>query len=221
MRNWLLLLLLLAPQTVFAQYKNAEFGGDISYWLVTKPSLKDSSGNYLRNDKLPFRASNGIRLGVESGFKLSEDHFWLIPRFNFGFLSYDGTDAYDRAAADEMGTLFAIQPEIAVRYVILTDQIRPYIQLGFSYMHLFSFSSTAGSNCAAGICSDPTVASGSNSSVYLPHSNIGGFHVQPGIEFIVARDIAIKVMVDMQYWLVFGAADNMSIAPGAGMTFFL
>ena len=215
----------LVPATAHAQYKNNSFGLDVGAWFITKPSLFDKQGNVLSPDNRPTRLANGLRIGAETSIKMSEDHWWFNVRINTGFLRYGGNSnsqnvaqQFDAAASDALGTLFAIQGQMGVRYVIFTDRIRPYVQGALSYMHIFSFSSLSNNTCtsAATYCS----STDSNTATFLPHNDIGMFHLQPGVEMIFTRDVALHFYLDLQHWLVFNAADNNAAVLGLGFIFF-
>lgn len=219
---------LLSPVTAAAQYKNNSFGLDLGGWLITKPSVVDEQG-YLRSlDERPVRLSNGLRLGGETNFKMADDHWWFVARVNVGILQYpslggssegDVEMSFDEAADAALGTLMGVQGSIGVRYVVLTDRFRPYLQGALSYMHLFSFATGADDACV-----DPVVcaagAGSSNFDTFLPHNDIGGVHLQPGVELIFTRDIAFHVFTDIQRWIIFNAEDNHAVVVGLGMIFF-
>jgi hypothetical protein len=215
---------LLTPSEALAQYKNNSFGLDIGGWLISKPSLLDKNGNVLPTDQRPTRLANGVRIGGETSVKMSEDHWWFTGRVNVGFLRYGGSksgdvaEQFDAAAGQTLGTLVGVQGMIGVRYVILTDRLRPYIQTSLSYMHLFSFTSAADDNCANtfSFCG----GTDSNVETFLPHNDIGAFHVQPGMELVFTRDTALHIYADMQHWIVFNAKDNNAVVIGVGIIWF-
>jgi hypothetical protein len=215
----------LVPATAHAQYKNNSFGLDVGAWFITKPSLFDQQGNVLQPNNRPTRLANGLRIGGETSIKMSEDHWWFNFRVNVGFLRYGGNSnsqdvaqQFDAAAASALGTLMAVQGQLGVRYVIFTDRFRPYVQGALSFMHLFSFSAAASNACTGGI----TYCTGtdSNTATYLPHNDIGMFHLQPGVEMIFTRDTALHFYLDLQHWIVFNAADNNAVVVGLGFIFF-
>jgi hypothetical protein len=217
--------LLLLPSLAHAQYKNTSFGFDVGAWLITKPSLLDDDGNIRSVNNRPIRLANGLRIGGEVDTKLSEDHWWFAARANLGLLRYNGsengsvTEQFDAAANDQLGTILGAQAQLGVKYVIFTDRIRPYIGSYLSYMHLFSFTSASGDTCANGLYG---ICDGANTfgNEFLPRTNVFGFHIEPGIEFIFTRDIAFKLSADMQRWIVFNADDNSSITIALGFVFF-
>ena len=215
----------LMPATAHAQYKNNSFGLDVGYWFITKPSLFDAQGNVLAPNDRPTRVSNGLRIGGETNFKMSEDHWWFNGRINVGFLHYGGnansldiSQQFDAAAAAALGTLIAVEGQIGVRYVFFTDRIRPYMQGALSYMHMFTASSVSGDSCGdiTSICN----GSDSNMATFLPHNNLGIVHLQPGVEMIFTRDVALHFFVDLQHWIVFNATDNNAAVIGVGFIFF-
>jgi hypothetical protein len=215
------------PGVASAQYKNTSFGLDIGYWAISKPSIVDpKTSQAYEGDQRPLRLQNGIRLGGESNFKMDEDHFWFTGRVNVGFLQFPVGDSSPSASLDRqfdaeahrtLGTILGIEGQIGVRYVIFTDRFRPYLQASLSYMHLMSFT-----DAASGDCDLTDVCSGeNNSAAYLAHPNVGGVHLQPGLELIFKRDLGIHIFVDIQRWLLFNANDNNSVVAGIGVLFFM
>ncbi|MBN1961804.1 MAG: hypothetical protein JW841_12740 [Deltaproteobacteria bacterium] len=224
--NLILSLIVLLPNLALAQYKNSSFGLDAGYWLITKPSAVDPSTKtyYNSNDSMPLRLQGGIRVGGESNFKLDDDHFWFTGRINVGFLQFPSgntagslDEVFDAAANKSMGTILGIEGQVGVRYIFLTDRVRPYLQGTLSYMRLMSFSSDASNSCSA----DATLCGGANNQdIFLAHPNVGGVHLQPGFELIIKRDMAIHIYIDVQRWLIFNASDNNSVVGGIGLLFF-
>jgi hypothetical protein len=223
-----LAVLVLASRTAHAQYKNSSFGIDAGGWLIQKPSVVDEDGKFKAPDNRPLRLSNGLRIGGESNFKMRDDHFWFIARVNLGFLQFPKGSAkatendedslnqqFDFAAHKAMGTLLGIQGSIGVRYLFATDYVRPYMQLSLSYLRLMSFSDESA-------CEDDFVCGGTddNEAAFLPHPNVGGVHVQPGVEIIFTRDMALHIFADLQRWIVFNADDNNAVVIGGGIIFY-
>ncbi|MBI5509949.1 MAG: hypothetical protein HY903_14430 [Deltaproteobacteria bacterium] len=208
-----------------AQYKNTSFGFDLGGWLITKPSVTENGRLIDNADKRPLRLSNGLRLGGETNFKMLSDNWWFTGRVNIAFLRFPSAAAkdlsvtakYDREAKDALGTLLGVQAGIGLRYVIFTDNVRPYVQLGLSYLRLMSFTDLASQDCTADVvgCDGESYA-----STYLPHPNVGAVHLQPGIEWIVARDLAINLFADVERWIIFNADDNHAVVLGLGILFF-
>lgn len=216
-----------APAT--AQYKNASFGVDAGYWLITKPTVVNKDGSIITPaDKRPLRLANGIRFGGDSNFKMDQDRWWFIARLNLAFLQYGASTScspqdqeceFDKFAKDTLGTLFGVQGQIGTRIFILTDKFRPYLQFSLSYLRLMTFSSQAGNDCSVPIVcpNDP----GENEAEFLPHANVGGgAHFQPGFEIIVTRDIALHFYADMQHWFILNASDNNAVVFGFGAVFY-
>ena len=214
------------PVGASAQYRNQSFGLDLGGWLLTKPAIVDDSGASLPIDRIPLRLSNGVGLGGETNFKMSQDHWWFSARVRFGFLQYAVNDLgtaieieFDRSAKDTLGTLLGVEGGMGIRYMFMTDRVRPYMQLGLSYMRLMTFSSSAASTC------DPNleiVCGGdySNETLFLPHPNVGGVNGQLGVEITMMRNIALHIFGNGGRWLVLNAEDNHSIFLGLGVIFF-
>ena len=216
----------LIPSSASAQYKNQSFGLDAAFGLVTTPTVANTDGDaVLAPDARALRLAQSVRLGGESSFKMNSDHWWFSSRLNLAMLSFkpDGTgsidDVFDAAAKNAIGNLFGVEAGIGVRYVFLTDKIRPYMQLSSSYLRLFTFSSQAEDACNdIAVCGDG--AGETNLSNFLPHANVGKLHLQPGIELIIERDIALHLFVDIEHWFLWNAPDNQSVVLGLGFNFF-
>ena len=214
----------LAPETASAQYKNMSWGFDAGFWSITKPSLLDSTGSFAAPQNRPLRLTMGGRIGGETNMKLSADHWWASFRLNIGLLSYlpaGGSDAeilYDAQAANTMGLLMAVQGQIGIRYVILTDRFRPYVQAAVSYMPLISFTGAGGNACD----SDARWCTGAdnNTAAFLRQEHVGGVHLQPGFEWVFKRDMALHVFIDAQLWIVINSVPNFSFVPTIGILFF-
>lgn len=216
------------PTEALAQYKNASFGFDTAGWLLTLPSAVDESGNIVPLDNRPMRLGQGLRFGGETNWKLNHDQWWFTGRVNFAFMTFpagdpDGTlqEQFDAAAEDTIGTVFGVEAGIGVRYFFLTDRIRPYIQVGTSYMRLFTLSTVAEEVCTGATCDGGDAGGFTNAQNYFGHPNIGGVHIQPGLEWVFTRDMALHVYADTQYWIIFNAPDNISLALGLGINFYL
>ena len=216
----------LLPSIANAQYKNQSFGLDAGFGFVTTPSVTSADGDsVVPPDSRSLRLAQSMRLGGESSFKMNSDHWWFSSRLNLAMLSYapDGTgstdDLFDQAAEDALGNLFGVEAGIGVRYVFLTDKIRPYMQLSSSYLRLFTFSSQAEDACTdASACGDGI--DDTKLTNFLPHANVGKLHLQPGIEILVERDIALHLFVDIEHWFLWNAPDNQSVIVGLGFNFF-
>ena len=216
--------LLAAPKAALAQYKNSIFALDLAGTFLTRPGVVDDQGNILGNNQLPLRLAYGERVGADIGFKLNSDHWWFMGRVNFALFSFatwgespgDLHYEYDLTSQQVIGTVLGLQGMPGIRYYFLTDRTRPYLQLGLSYMRLFSFSGQAGDSCTLGICS----GGGTYGDVFLPHANILALHLQPGIEFIVKRDLAIHLALDYQRWLIINASGNNAFNLVLGVTFY-
>jgi hypothetical protein len=204
---------LLSPSSGRAQYKNTAFGLDAGFWYVTQPAVPEGS----TINERPLRLHLGGRLGGETNFKLDQDHWWFTGRVNLGFITWGGTTEYDDEAREALGTLMAIQGSMGIRYVILTDKFRPYIQVSLSYLRLLSFAALSGEECTSGFtyCDGATYGES-----FMPHPNIGGVHFQPGVELIVSRDIALHMFLDVQRWILFGPPDNWAFILNVGVLFF-
>ncbi|MEK7704305.1 MAG: hypothetical protein AAB426_05050 [Myxococcota bacterium] len=244
---WLLLAMAGVPTLAHAQYKNTSFGLDVGGLVLSQPTLVDANGALLSVEKRPIRLAGGWRLGGETSFKMTDDHWWFTTRVNLGLFQFSPsgnakqivaadpecdnnpsdatytdkcyTAAYLLDAKDKLGTIIGVEGVMGVRYVVLTDRVRPYVQVALSYQRLMSFSSLAEQSCE-----DTLVCGYSETATYeaemMPHRNVGALHLQPGLEFVFDRDIALHGFVDLQRWLVINAADNNVVVFGLGVTFF-
>ena len=64
------------------------------------------------------------------------------------------------------------------------------------------------------------VGNDTNQAEYMPHPNVGGFHVQPGVELLWTRDLGVHLFLDLQHWLIYNAPDNNAVVLGVGLVFF-
>lgn len=235
------------PAAASAQYKNTSFGLDAAGFMLSKPPMVDSNGALLSIEKRPVRLAGGWRLGGETNFKMTDDHWWFTARVNVSWMRFAPpgnaqsilnadpecddnladagyteqcyTAAYLLEAKDKLGTIIGVEGLMGVRYVVLTDRVRPYVQVAMSYHRLMSFSSLAEQSCE-----DTLVCGYSETATYeadlMPHRNVGALHLQPGLEFLFTRDIGLHAYVDLQRWLVINAADSSAVVFGLGFTFF-
>ncbi len=216
-------LVLALPSLAHAQYKNKNFGFDVSYQLITQPSITDSGGGVLDPGLRGDRLHDAIRVGGEGGFKLHHDHWWFNARLDLSFLGYGrpkGTSLAaqaDQLAGAALGLNMGIDGQIVVRYYILTDHFRPYIQVSASYMRIVSFGASEASSCG-----DPVLckSGGTYTDNFMPHVNIVAIHVAPSMEFIVRRDLGLHIILDYQRWLVVRGQGNNVFTMGAGLTFY-
>jgi hypothetical protein len=214
----------LLPAGAQAQYKNSSFGLDAGGTFITRPSIVDANGNTLANSRLPLRLAYGERLGSEINFKLHDDHWWFTGRLNVNLLHYATFGetpqsinyAYDQYAQTYLGALLGLEGQAGVRYFFFTDRMRPYLQLAISYMHLFSFTGQSSDLCSAGLCQD----GGTYGDVFLPHSDILAVHLQPGIEVVVKRDLALHFSLDYARWVTINTAGNNSFTLFMGVLFY-
>lgn len=206
-----------------AQYRNKTLGFDLSYMAITKPGMKDAFGQPLSAGNRGDRLTRGIRLGGEGSFKLHRDHWWFSTRLDLMSLMFAkprGTsieEVSEALAAETLGFNMGLEGLVGVRYYFLTDRVRPYLQLGVSYMHIFSFGSANSATCTnATICTEGL----SYGDSLMPRRNFVGFHASPSIEFIVARDVALHVILDYARWVVFRGKGNNVFTGGLGVTLF-
>ena len=215
------------PGVARAQYKNSAFGLDVGGWMFPGvPTAIDpiSKDVILKADERPLRLATGFRAGGEGNFKMDEDHVWFTARVNAGFLQFpkgnkSGTadEKYDFAAREALGTLMGVEGQIGIRYVFLTDRFRPYLQGALSFLRLMSFKTEA--TCDS---TSATYCEGDNNNfdTYLPHPNVGAVHLQPGVELVIKRDVAIHLFIDLHHFFILNAPDDNGIVLGAGMIFF-
>ena len=217
---------LAVPQAAHAQYKNTSFVIDGGYEMLTRPPLPSADQAVLNASSIPVRLGRGTRIGLEGNFKMQTDHWWISPRVNFHLLDFtsSGDDTasavFDNAAASTVGTVLGLEGVVGVRYYILTDRIRPFLQPSLSYMYLFQFSDTTNSSCVG----DVTGLCGSSGSdlldTYLPHRNILALQAKFGTEFVFTRDVAFHVSIDVQRWFIVNAADNTVFTLSGGFTIY-
>jgi hypothetical protein len=207
-----------------AQYKNESFALDAGYWGVTRPSMLAADGTPLVGAKRPLRLQEGLRIGGSYNVKLDADHTWWIFRVNVGALRFGVVDSpvhfddrADEAADLAIGTVLGIEGMLGVRYFFATDQVRPYLQAATSYMRLLSFSDAIEESCAAEFCGSGETT---NLEAYLGHRNVFMLHLQPGIEFILQRDLALHLYADLNRWIIFNADDNPSVVGGLGVSYY-
>lgn len=206
-----------------AQYRNREFGMDFSYMLVQKPPMTDKLGLPLRMGDRGNRLARGLRLGGEASFKLHRDHWWFSSRLDvidYMFAKPTGDSIDQRAellAAQQLGFNMGLEGLLGVRYYFLTDRVRPYLQVSMSYQHIFSFGSGASERCT-----DPTVCAeqGTYGNELMPRRNFLIVHAAPGIEFVVGRDVAVRVLVEYARWLTFRGKGNNVFTGGVGFVLY-
>jgi len=221
---------LAAPGTARAQYKNTSYGFDVGFWMLSRPSAVDpATHDIYTNDSVPLRLQAGVRIGGEGNYKIDEDHLWFTGRVNLGLLRFGSGDAtsadpnarFDSAASKELGNIIGVEVMLGLRYVFFTDQVRPYLQAGLSYLRLMSFASSGGDTCDPTLCGSSNAgADTSNTSIYLPHPNVGAVHLQPGIEIIIHPDTALHLYLDGHRWLPLNASGNWGFVAGVGLIFF-
>lgn len=233
------LLFLTSASPALAQYKNTSFGFDVGAWLLDKGNLTnsnliDQNGVLVDRVSRPIRLDHGFSIGGEINYKL-EDHWWITGSLHLGFfnLGNGGTCAYDDSIADEntrqqafdtciaaeIGTVVGINGGLGIRYFFLTDQVRPYVQLAASYLHLVSTRATANDICSpegVDLCGQDLTYY----DIFMPQRHVGVIHFRPGIELIVKRDIALHFFADLQYWVVINTNGNLSMIAGAGVNFY-
>lgn len=216
--------LVAVPKQAQAQYKNRSLGFDLSYQLISKPTIYAADGNYLPSSGRGNRLNNGIKLGGEGSFKLHRDHWWFNARIDFSLLGFgrpkgDSDEAIStRVAADALGTMLGVGGLAGVRYYFLTDHFRPYLQLSLSYMHIFPFGPLGSKPCYP--TDSPLCTGGTYGQEFLPKTNILAVHATPSFEFIIHRDVALHVILDYQRWVVFSGQGNNVFTVGAGLLFY-
>ena len=219
-----------APSAAWAQYKNLSLAADLGYDAIRRPTIYSGPNDtdvIGQSNRFPLRLSEGLRLGAETNMKMHSDHWWLHFRVNVHMLyittrgdpvGKNNLRTYDENARQGIGTVLGLEPEVGLRYYFLTDRVRPYIQPALTYMRLFTFTNAQG--CDAD--SDATFCDSSNSLSYsyLPHQNILALQLQPGVEFVVKRDLAITLSLTYSHWFLFNAADSDAFTPAIGLTIY-
>jgi hypothetical protein len=87
-------------------------------------------------------------------------------------------------------------------------------------MRLIAFSNPGSSCNTTGLGFSGVFSGASCAGAFLPHANILAVHLEPGIEFIVAPNMALKVFTDLQRWLIINATDNHTGVFGLGFVLF-
>ena len=143
------------------------------------------------------RLGQAIRLGGETNWKLNHDQWWFTGRVNFAFMTYSSGSAsgdlqeqFDAAASETIGTVFGVEAGIGVRYFFLTDRIRPYLQVGTSYMRLFTLNTVAGEVCS-GVTCEAAIAEDSPMRKLFRPPQYWWVSYQPGLEWVFKRDMAL------------------------------
>ena len=214
------------PLSGHAQYKNQTLGFDAGIWTPETPPITNEDGTVLAPDRRPLRLNQGLRVGGEANFKLNADRWWMTLKVSLGMLFFDVGDflgtleqQFDAQASATVGEIpiFALEGQMGIRYFFATDRIRPYMQVATSYSRLLTFAELSDDTC-----SDPVFCSNgpSNKDAFLPTSNIGALHLQPGLEYVFQRDVAVHVYVDIQRWIRLTAPDNWAPVFGVGIIVF-
>ena len=213
----LVCILLTLPRSASAQQRNWAFALDGGWEVISSPAVPRFAANA---SSLPLRLREGWRIGVESSHKMQHDQWRFFLRGNVHLLRYpEGASpaTFDQEAHDTLGTVVGFEGESGVRYYFWTDKFRPYVQASISYLRLQHFSSGGQAPCASGpYCNLSNSAEG----VFLPHNNAFAVHVQPGFEYGLRRDVAVRLGVDVQRWIVLNTGDNTMFTVTAGVILY-
>ena len=211
--------LLAPPSAALAQQRSLGLVVDGGWDIIAAPTVPAHAPNI---SALPLRLRDGWRLGLESNHKIQHDQWRVFLRGNVHFLKFPRgapANSFDHLANAQLGTVVGFQGESGARYYFWTDKFRPYAELGISYLYLKHFSSGGRAPCGSGpYCNLPGASSAE--AVYLPHQSIVALHVQPGFEYSLRRDMAIKAGVDIQRWIVFNASDSTMFTLALGFVFY-
>ena len=182
-----LLVLQVALPAARAQYRNQVFsvGGGYSMLMGEMDNMQ---------------LSGTPMLGGEYRWKLLSDHWWLVVRMLVGFRAHK-----DDYAANALGTMLDVKPGINIRYVFLTHDFRPYIQLGTTYSTLWYFT-------------EPSQDVLDN---YLPHSNWGTINLQPGFEYVFMRNVSLQLALDIERILIWSGDDGWMLLFTGLLNFYI
>jgi hypothetical protein len=185
----LLAAICLAPRTAHAQYKNSQFGlgggvlvlapgNNINYFNEAKEvdpwdgttapytSLQDGpckGGRWPCG--FPYRTLNPV-INFWFSTKLSDDsHWWFTGGLNLALISI----IQDPSNGVNGGTTVFIEPMGGPRYYFLTDNIRPFVELGIRVGFI----------------------AGTPTQIPTKLAVLPGIYGQLGFEFMVARDISL------------------------------
>ncbi len=176
-----------------AQYKNTMFGiGVASHSIFASKDVPS----------LQFFPSGAI--GGESLFKMGQDHWWFGVKLHIGFTAHR-----DPLVREQLGVLMMLRAGLGVRYVILTDRIRPFIQLGGTYNRIFYFTDDSKASVAAA------------ADTYLKHRNLGSLSLTPGVEFVYKRNMSIQVAIDGEWVIVYNDKQAFGLFPSVTFMFYM
>ena len=182
-----LLWLSMTSSSAHAQYRNQLFslGGGTHRIIGDNPNLQIGSA---------------FMLGGEYLWRMLDNHWWFGLKVNIGFRKH-----LDPFADNVFGTFLESKPGIFLRYVILTDDIRPYVQLGSSFSSLWFFKD-AGEQAMAN---------------YLPHSNWGSLSLGLGLEYVYARNMSFSLSAEGEWMFIWSSPDSRGIHLTALLNFYL
>jgi hypothetical protein len=190
-------LLVLGASRAEAQYKNTSFGAYAGVALLLPPTNPDwwpelaltAPGTPLPDGRTapsthPFALANAM-LSLELNFKISLESWFLKTGLNVGILqvSRDDRVAFPQQGTPQGGVVFWLEGMFGPRYYFLTDTVRPYFELGIRL---------------AGLAYTTNV----NAIIPTNWKVIPGVYAQLGLEFIVARDLAITFLARGSYHIV-------------------
>ncbi len=200
-----------------AQQRDWALALDGGWEVIASPPVPKFASD---SSSLPLRLRQGWRIGAETSHKLKHDQWRFFARGNLHLLRFPQGAApgtFDRQAHDTLGTVMAFEFESGVRYYLWTDKFRPYLQVGLSYLRFEHIGSRGAAPCNSGsYCG--SAASAAN--VFLPHQNAIALHAQPGFEYGLRRDVAVRLGVDVQRWLILNAGDDTMFTVTAGVIFY-
>ena len=198
---------ILATESAEAQYKNTLFGGyggvavfipsnNLQWFrdLETTQSGFPLADGSTKPRGTPFALANAF-FTFELAFKISLESWFLRVGFNMGFT----TVVDDPVIPNDGGIVFMLEPSFGPRYYFVTDNVRPYLEVG---IRLGTF-----------IYTTP----GADKAMPTNWKVAPAFYGQFGIEFIVARDLAIAITARYARYIIINFPGFNSLEGQAGI----
>lgn len=188
-----------------AQYKNSSFGAyggamillpsnNLNWWKEFQVTSAGGTvnGNQRTPTNNPFTLANAM-FSFEFSFKISLESWFLKTGLNVGFVNVvdDPTTCFAGPKCAVGGVVFWLEGMFGPRYYFLTDNVRPFFELGIRLAGLI-YTTQAG-------------------DIMPPNFKVlPGVYGTFGLEFIVARDIGITIQARGSYFII------VNFPPGIG-----